>query len=132
MRRDISGLIKEEAFSTEQRKLYETMSDISEKISEECWFDGWVIGNERIIWRALQGERCEVAIDPADLENCRLLSEHIGGWIIWVDDDDDEGMTSEEWGPRFIPMDRWLRMISGDQATDHLRQPTETNEQRKG
>lgn len=96
-----------------QQELYDLMSDIS----EDCYCAGWMMGNEYAIWGALtDGDRRYgmSEMDAGQLEKCRILSDELGGWIVWVDDEQDPDLPVEEWGPRFIPMDRWLGMVAAN------------------
>ena len=78
--------------------LAKTMSDIS----EECWFAGWMKGNEVALWTSLKtGDREYGAteIQESDLARLKHLHELAGGWWIWPDDEDH---------PRFVPTNEWL------------------------
>jgi hypothetical protein len=100
----------EDRLEPKQRELFETMSDIS----EECYFAGWMMGLEHAIWGALQDGNREYGLgemDAEQLERCRTLSKELDGWIIWADDDIDPDFPVEDWGPRFVPMDEWVKML---------------------
>lgn len=106
-------MVPEHKFSSEQAALYDTMSEIS----EDCWSAGWMIGNEHAIWSALQAGDTRYGMtrmDPELLEKCRALSEQLGGWIIWLDNDCDENLPVDQWGPYFVDMDQWLTIHRGD------------------
>ena len=106
----VSALPDFDAMTAQQRELYELMSDIS----EDCYCAGWMTGLEFAIWGALQdGDRRYGMgeMDAEQLEGCRALANELDGWVIWVDDDDVPGLPNEQWGPRFVPMARWLRML---------------------
>lgn len=109
-------MIKEAEFNDRQRLLYETMSDIS----EECYFAGWYMGNEYRIWSALQSGERIYGMDEMDadqLELCRALSVELDGWIVWVDDSVDRSLPVEEFGPRFVGMAEWLKMLADTTPT---------------
>lgn len=99
----------EHEFSREQRALYEAMSEIS----EDCWSAGWMMGNEYAIWHALHGGGTRYGVREMDrelLDRCKELSGRVGGWIIWLDDRDDNNLPIDQWGPYFVAMDQWLAM----------------------
>lgn len=101
--------VSEYEFNEKQQELYDTMSFIS----EDCYFASWIMGNEYGIWNALQtvnrsygdGEISDYGIDKL-----RQLSQELGGWIIWVDDEDLPDMPIDDWGPRFVPMASWVKL----------------------
>lgn len=108
-------MITEANFTDAQRELYDLMSDIS----EDCYFAGWLMGNEYNIWDALQDGDLSYGLgvmDAASLERCRELSAELNGWIIWADDETDKGMPVEEWGPRFVHMESWLKMVAAQKV----------------
>jgi len=95
-------------FSEQQTELYELLSEISGKPAL------WMMGLEYAVWGALQDGDSRYGMgemDATSLMRCRALSLTLGGWIVWVDDDTDPTLTHEHWGPRFVPMDVWLRMV---------------------
>jgi hypothetical protein len=49
-------------------------------------------------------------IDQHNLDRLRELSEEVDGWIIWIDDSDDESLSIEKWGPRFVSMNEWKKI----------------------
>ena len=103
-------IINEDRFTPEMRELYKTMSDIS----EDCYYAGWMHGLEFAIWGALRDGDRSYGIGEMDadhLEQCRLLSEKTGGWIVWYGDEDDASLPLDEWGPRFIRMAEWLDKV---------------------
>lgn len=96
-----------------QHKLYELMSEIS----EDCWCAGWMDGNEYALWDALKtGDRTYdmSLMDERLLEDCEALSEEIGGWIEWRDD--EHGLPIGSWGPYFIAMPEWMEKFGKDKA----------------
>jgi len=108
-------VIKELDFNEKQRELCATMSDIS----EACYFAGWMSGLEFAIWGAMQDGDLRYGtgeMDAEQLERCRTLAKELDGWVIWFDDDYDESMPVEEWGPRFVSMSEWLKIYDGDRA----------------
>lgn len=103
--------IQESDFSAKQRELYDTMSDIS----EDLYFAGWISGNEYMIWDALTGKPPKNATLPQDLlEEVRLLSEELDGWIIWLDDSLLPELPVELWGAVFLPKNWWLKMVDNE------------------
>lgn len=106
-------MICEQDMTDQQRELYELMSDIS----EDCYCAGWMHGLEYAIWGALQGGDRRYGMsemDAAKLERCRVLAKELDGWVIWYDDDDEDNdavLPINEWGPRFVPMAEWLKMV---------------------
>ena len=112
-RLDGANVIIEKKFSDSQRELYETMSDIS----EDCYCAGWMMGLEFALCEALHdGDRRYglVAMDADQLEKCRRLSKELDGWIIWIDDSIDAELPSSEWGPRFVGMEEWLKIVKAN------------------
>lgn len=104
-------MIKELGFNDKQKELYELMSDIS----EDCYCAGWMIGNESAIYSAMRSGNLNYGISSINqnsLNRVRELSNELNGWIIWFDDMDDESLPSEDWGPRFVTMDEWLKIYS--------------------
>lgn len=95
-----------------QRALYNLMSDIS----EDCWCAGWMHGNEYALWtlvtdpKSKGGEYGGVKVDQRHIDDLRAISNEIGGWIRWRDDEEDPSLPCEEWGPVFTPMAEWLAM----------------------
>jgi hypothetical protein len=101
----------ERDLTSRQMELYQVMSDIS----EDCYCAGWLIGNEYTIWSAIQSgdHRYGLAeIEPEQLEQCRILSEELGGWIVWADDETDPVLPRDMWGPKFVSMSEWLEMFA--------------------
>ena len=96
-----------------QRALYELMSEIS----EDCWCAGWMMGNEFALWDAIvTGDRTYGMsfMDENLLASVKALSDQIGGWIEWRDD--EQGLPVGEWGPYFIAMPDWLEKFAKDKA----------------
>lgn len=96
-----------------QRALYELMSEIS----EDCWCAGWMMGNEYSLWDAIvTGDRTYGMgfMEEGLLASCKALSDQVGGWIEWRDD--EQGLPAGEWGPYFIAMPDWLEKFAKDKA----------------
>lgn len=101
------------AMTWKQKALYERMSDIS----EECYAAGWMTGNEYTLWEMVANPEASRRygmsdVRESDLNELREISTEIGGWIRWVDDDDDPDLPSEEWGPVFTPMAEWVPLFN--------------------
>lgn len=93
-----------------ERRLGELMSEIS----EDCYCAGWMHGNEYTLWSmiAVPGASRDYGMDAVseeDLAELKLLSDRLGGWVVWWDDDYDQNCATEEWGERFLPMAEWLK-----------------------
>lgn len=102
-------MIKEREFDEKQQELCATMSDIS----EDCYCAGWMNGLEFAIWSAMQDGDLRYGMGEMDadqLERCRMLAKELDGWVIWFDDDYDESLPVDEWGPRFVSMSKWLEI----------------------
>jgi len=107
----LGGTIAQQDFNDEQCQLYDTMSDIS----EDCWCAGWLMGNEFAVWKALTTGDLKYGMgemDTAMVERCRRLNKKLNGWIAWFDSSNVPGLPQKEWGARFIPMERWMKMVS--------------------
>lgn len=121
-------MIKEQDFTPDQKRLYETMS----RISEDCWCAGWLIGNEYAIWKAASEVRSLNAdlsyglgeMDIEDVEECARLRDLLKGWIIWYDDEDEPGLDVSEWGPRFVTLEEWKEFLEKDEHVDRTRNRT--------
>lgn len=104
-------------WTVDHRALYALMA----AVSEECYCAGWMMGNEFALWRILidpTGNRQygQSEVTGEQVADMRVLSDRIGGWIGWYDDGDEPGLPSEEWGPRFIPRERWDEMYARHEA----------------
>ncbi len=100
-------------FDANQRELYRLMRGISAR----SFFAGWKDGLEFLLWRAIQtGDLriSRIAIYADDLARCAELAALIDGWIVWVDDENDPGLPTDDWGPRVVPMSVWLSMYCPD------------------
>ena len=100
------------AMTWKQKALYDRMSDIS----EECYAAGWMTGNEYTLWEMVANPESPRRygmsdVRESDLNELREISTEIGGWIRWVDDEDDPDLPPEEWGPVFTTMAEWLPMF---------------------
>ena len=112
-------MICEHDMNAKQRELYELMSDIS----EDCFCAGWMGGLEYSIWETLQdGDRRYGMgeMDATQLEQCRELSKELDGWVIWYDDSNESELPIDEWGPRFVPMADWLKMVEYQKSGQSL------------
>lgn len=94
-----------------QRALYELMSDIS----EECYCAGWMSGNEYTLWEMVANPDAgrnygQDSVTDEQIADLRAISNEIGGWIRWRDDEEDANLPPEDWGPVFTPMAEWLPM----------------------
>lgn len=103
---NLATAIPESRFTPDMHLLYQLMSDISER----CYFAGWMAGNEFRLWAAVVDpadnlEYGRRAISPNEVTELRALSETLGGWIVWGDD--EMGLKIDDWGPYFVPMDEW-------------------------
>lgn len=103
----------ESAFSDDERKLYELMSDIS----EDCWCAGWMHGNEFALWDAITTGDLNYGmgeIDRVDLAQVAALAVGCGRWIIWRDDDDGlDKNDASEWGAYSISLKDWFERCDG-------------------
>lgn len=68
-----------------------------------CWYGGWPIGSEGILWALAQDagvdhEWGQGTVTADDTARLRRLSDAARGWWRW---DDDAG------GPVFVPLDAW-------------------------
>ena len=94
-----------------QRALYALMSDIS----EECYCAGWITGAEYVLWEIVADHAADRKwgqgqVQQWQIDDLRAISEEIGGWIRWRDDDEEPGLHHDHWGPVFVPMAEWLKM----------------------
>ncbi len=92
--------------NTDQRLLFDLMSDIS----EEAYCAGWTSGNEFRLWAMLVEPDDSRSYGRADVQmeqiaEMRRLSDRIGGWIEYVI---DESIDRAGWGERFVPIEHWL------------------------
>jgi len=103
----------EERLTPQQRALYEAISDVS----EARWCAGWLMGIEYQLWAELHDAGSRQGTDERDdaqLETVRTLSDAVGGWIIWADDQTHPDLPTNEWGPRFVPLPEWLAMVAAE------------------
>jgi hypothetical protein len=84
-------------FNDGQAKLYQLMSDIS----EDCWFAGWMMGNEYAIWECMHSGDLRYGfteMDDALLNQVRELGKQLQGWIVWDDASGDVAFVNvTEW-----------------------------------
>jgi hypothetical protein len=84
-------------------------------ISEDCYCAGWLNGLEYILWEMVSDSTASREFGMGEVEESaiarlRELSQQVGGWWRWHDDNDERDLPSEEWGERFTPMADWLVM----------------------
>jgi hypothetical protein len=48
------------------------------------------------------------------LDKVRAMADHVGGWIVWADDQTHPDLPTDEWGPRFVPLPEWLDMVAAE------------------
>lgn len=85
------------------RLLFRRMSELS----EECHAAGWLIGNEFLLWRVLEGSVADYggsALSAEELEELRVLSQRAGGWI-WTG-------SVDEHLPRLLPLEQWAERVA--------------------
>jgi hypothetical protein len=97
-----------EAMNWKQRALYQLMSDIS----ENCYCAGWMHGNEYTLWKMVADPTAsrrygQSEVTDEEIAELKAISDDIGGWIRWHDDEDEPDLGAEEWGPRFEPLAEW-------------------------
>jgi hypothetical protein len=96
------------------RKIFELWSLMSE-LSERCYCAGWMRGTEFVLWEAIQNG-CKGLdwghgfIKEQELIKLKKLSEEVGGWWIFTNDEDDY------FGPAFIPLENWERYFKRKMA----------------
>ena len=103
----------EERLTPLQRALYEAIS----AVSEDRWCAGWLMGIKYQLWGELHDGSRRYGIDQLDdaqLETVRALSDEVGGWIIWADDQSHPDLPRDDWGPRFVPLPEWLAMVAAE------------------
>lgn len=99
------------AMNGKQRALYQLMS----YISEECYYAGWMAGNEYALWEMVSDPNVERRygmgeVEPQQIEDLRAIAAEVDGWIRWRDDDEQPDLPIAEWGPVFTPLAEWLPM----------------------
>lgn len=106
----------------QQEALYRKMSDIS----EEAWCAGWMTGNEFALWDIAcnpQSDRRygQIIVSVGDAATLKDMADTIGGWIYWYDDEQEPDLPSSEWGPRFVPMERWKKIVNEPRQGGRIR-----------
>ena len=86
----------------EQASLAGLISDIS----EACWAAGWYADIEFHLWSTLtEGDYQWYAPkrrpEQQQLDQLRALSERVGGWARWSDEDEEVFVTLHEWRPLY-------------------------------
>ncbi len=77
-----------------------TMSNISEL----GWCAGWMQNLEYVLWHAVTSGRREfgrVTIDSDHITALQLLSDRIGGWIYFDDQEEETYIPLAEWQLKF-------------------------------
>jgi hypothetical protein len=69
-----------------QRALYQLMSDIS----EECYYAGWMSGNEYTLWEMVSDPKAsrrygQSEVSEEQIAELRAISNEVGGWVRWHD-----------------------------------------------
>lgn len=85
------------------RLLYRRMSEISEK----CYAAGWLLGNEFMLWRALNHGSSAYGrgeLSAEELEELQVLAERANGWI-WTGPVDDHL-------PRLVSFSEWAQHVA--------------------
>jgi hypothetical protein len=85
-----------------REKLRQLMSDLS----NEHWSASWLDGCEFELWHFVvngPGHWGLLDIAQDQIEELRRLSDDVGGWFTWPDDDNVHGAL-------FVPMSEWLAM----------------------
>ena len=74
-----------------------------EDISDDCFCATWLSGIEYELWSIIQGDTPAInlysTIYQSELDDMKLLSTEINGWVTWGDDDIQ---------PMYISLDEWL------------------------
>ena len=81
--------------------LITVMSDISER----GYYAGWMSGLEYALWDIAQSGGGKFGWTTVDEEEANLLldlSNELGGWMAWNDDD----------GATFVPWGEWIQMVA--------------------
>jgi hypothetical protein len=81
----------------------QALANLISDISEDCYCAGWMSGIEYELWALLvdpttKRDRGMSRVEDDDIATLREISNEIGGWIYWDDDD----------GKRFCPIGEWL------------------------
>ncbi|MER7167252.1 hypothetical protein ABT336_14430 [Micromonospora sp. NPDC000207] len=92
------------------------LGEYMSNISQEVYAAGWMTSTEWNLWHALLDWRATGRAYwwPADhsdditrhMPQLDWLQKQTGGWVWWLDD-----------GMRFVPEDRWLRLVAARDAS---------------
>jgi len=96
------------ALTEAQSELRDLMSETSERL----YFAGWMEGTEYRLWRFMNDPKDDGdwgigKLPPSLRQELAVLSERIGGWIYFADEDD---LPEEPRGERYAPLPVWLSM----------------------
>lgn len=87
-------------------RLYSVM----EGISEQFFYASWITGLENILWESIKFKsNPPIRLDPFARIYIENLSNQVGGWIVWLNDDifPLEELPVEDHGAYFVTMDEW-------------------------
>ncbi len=89
--------------------------------SQEFFCATWLVNLEFELWESAEvanpGSMREYVVSLS--KELRILAEIAGGWWVY----EHETRPSED-GPVYIPMDRWLQVLSGRNASPEKNRPT--------
>ncbi len=91
------------------RLLYRRMSELS----EEAYAAGWLLGNELMLWRVLDGTTTDYGGGPLpaeEIDELRVLAEKANGWI-WTG-------TIAEHRPRLVSFADWAQIVADAAVED--------------
>lgn len=120
-----------ELLTPDERKLYELMSEIS----EDCYFAGWMVGNEYTLWSSIQTGEMRYGMSDIDrdlLAQVAALAVKTGCWIVWRDYKDGLPRNdSSTWGPYAIPLVEWnaIYEAKNDMRPERATQPAQRKSQ---
>jgi len=91
----------EERLTTDQRALFEAMSDVS----EECYCAGWMAGTEQNVWRLIHHGGSwglwRFPVEAAQLDRVRRAMAQAQCWIVW------DGA-----GPVTVSLEQWCARLA--------------------
>jgi hypothetical protein len=80
------------------------LTDFMSELSEKCYYAGWMINLEYVLWDAvINGER-EYGIDKitqADIDNLTALSKLTKGWIYYDNHAEETAISIDQWLEKF-------------------------------